>query len=890
MPAFAAQYQFAASFTVFLVALAGLALVILREALTTRAGARLALGAGFVGIGTGAFLAGSLIVPDQADPALLALRVAGVGALIVGSVAWRGSPVSRTLLQSGAVGLLLAVPLEALDQPNAAAAVAAVGGLLVGAALIAASRVAIAARVAASAAATLLLVVLVLSVALSAVLGRTVENQALTELDGRAVIEVGAVEAQARNVLDKAAVAASLLAALREDRDDATSAPVLSSIDPDRGPTDVQRAALQAELDRVRRDVFRDVAFAFVSPDRKVVAASGDAGILDAAAASPVVEQTLRLTPRKGRLATPVLEGRALIVAARPLDLESGGGNIGAIVGVTAIDDRYLDVRVGDGAADSLAVVAAGGVVVARSGPLPPASVLGDLADGVLGPRSRARAVTDERYAAARAVRNPTGDGPPVLAVISSRSTNRVEAVREALFRTFFVIAFGGTVLALLLAAVVGDRIGAGIRRLTSSAEAIQRGELGVRSGVRSEDEVGVLGATFDSMAASIEQQTDALQEAADRVEAIVAGMGEALIALDAKGCVTDFNQAAEDLLELAGAEARGHPIDQVLTLTAEDGVDLTARVRSLEPGRWSALGDVCTEGGTAVPVAVTAGALRGPEGEVAGGVIVLRDLRGEREVERMKRHFLSRVGHELRTPLTPLIGYSQLLAGRDLPAERARPVYASILSSAKRLERIVEMLEFFASLDAGRQVLRAEPVDVREVLASVVERRSAALAGSSHTLVKRVARDTPRVNVDGRWLERSIDELVDNAVKFSPSGGRVQVTAGLVEGDPSTVEIAVRDSGVGMSPSEVEAAFLEWTQGDESDTRHFGGLGLGLALVQRVAEHHGGRVVCATAPGKGARFSILLPALEEAPPITRRRGSRAVTSGRDRPRRTDGR
>jgi signal transduction histidine kinase len=117
-----------------------------------------------------------------------------------------------------------------------------------------------------------------------------------------------------------------------------------------------------------------------------------------------------------------------------------------------------------------------------------------------------------------------------------------------------------------------------------------------------------------------------------------------------------------------------------------------------------------------------------------------------------------------------------------------------------------------------------------------------------------------------------------------------VQVTAGRLEDDPATVEIAVRDAGVGMSPDEVDAAFTEWAQGDESDTRSFGGLGLGLALVQRVAEHHGGRVVCATAPGKGSRFSILLPALDEAPPITRRRGSRAVTSGRDRPRRPDGR
>jgi len=462
----------------------------------------------------------------------------------------------------------------------------------------------------------------------------------------------------------------------------------------------------------------------------------------------------------------------------------------------------------------------------------------------------------------------------PAVVVVASRSTQQVETVREDLFRTFFVIAFGGTVLALLLAALVGDRIGSGIRRLTSSAEALQRGELGVRSGVRSRDEVGVLGATFDSMAASIEEQTDALEEAAERVEAIVAGMGEALVALDAQGCVTDFNAAAEDLFGITASEARGRPVADVVRAVGEDGSDLTGRIRTLEPGRWSAIGELEVDGVSPVPVAVTTGALRTPDGEMVGAVVVLRDLRGEREVERMKRHFLSRVGHELRTPLTPLIGYSQLLAGREIPPERARSVYTSILSSAKRLERIVEMLEFFASLDAGRQVLKAEPVDVRSLVAQVVDRLGPPLEGTVHALAKRVARDTPRVFADPKWLARSIDELVDNAVKFSPAGGRVVISAGPVEGDPTLVEIAVRDSGVGMSPSEVDSAFTEWAQGDESDTRSYGGLGLGLALVQRVAEHHRGRVECATAPGKGSKFSILLPVHGGPEPERRPRAS----------------
>ncbi|HVF31554.1 MAG TPA: ATP-binding protein [Acidimicrobiales bacterium] len=861
MPAFTAQYQFAASFTVFLVALAGFALVVLREGLTTRAGARLALGAGFVGLGTGAFLEGALLLDDEAW-ALPALRVVGVLALYVGSGQWRGSDASRRLLWAGCAALVAAVPLELVDRPNVVATVAALGGLLVGAALLAASRVAIAARVAASAAATLLLVVLVLSVALSAVLGRTVEDQALADLDDRAVTEAGAVEAEVRSAVDKVAVVADLMADVPVDDDDPTSPRLLSQIDQRTGPTPDQQAAVQAELDRIRRDIFQDLGFAYVTETERVI---GGTAMVVAAARTDIVTSTLAASDRSGQATTEVVGGRGFIVGVAPINL--GAAPIGAVVGVRPLDAAYLTVRAAGGAADGVILLDAEGRVVASStADLPSRSRLRGLALGALvdGDRGRVRLFTEDQFAAARPVRSGDGSAPD-LVVMTVRSTDQVEDVRKDLFRTFFVIAFGGTVLALLLAALVGDRIGAGIRRLTTSAEAIQRGELGVRSGVRSEDEVGVLGATFDSMAASIEEQTDELQQAAQRVQAIVAGMGEALLALDADGCITDFNEAAEDLFDLNVSEARGRPVHDVVVARSDDGADLTARLRALEPGRWSALGVVVAAEGEQVPVAMTAGALRGPDGDVTGAVVVLRDLRGEREVERMKRHFLSRVGHELRTPLTPLVGYSRMLAGRELPPDRARFVYDSILASAKRLERIVEMLEFFASLDAGRQVLRSEPVDVRALLTDVVTRLGPPLEGSSHLLSRRVARDVPDVVADGRWLARSIDELVDNAVKFSPSGGRVVVSAGRWAEDPSLVEIAVRDSGVGMSPEQVDAAFTEWAQGDESDTRSFGGLGLGLALVQRVAEHHGGRIVCATVPGKGSKFSILLPAQDRA-------------------------
>ena len=852
MSAFAAQYQFAAAFTVFLVALAGLALVALRGAPLTRPGGpQVALALGFLGIGAAAFLQGSLLFEDRADPVLLGLRLAGVAGVLVGSLAWRATALSRTLLWLGCAALAGALGFELADLETTAASVSALGALLVGAALLGASRRAITARVAASAAGTLLLLVLVLSVALSTILADTAEDQALRDLDSRAVTEAGAVEARAVEALRDATAARFLLTRLPVDANDPNSEALLSTLDP-ANPTPEQRAAIGAELARIRGSGYPDTGLLFVTSAGAALAVEG---------VPPEAAEALRNAPvvatARGDRSTIFIDG-ARAFAVGVVTIPRGDQQLATLVSVHALDERYLAERTGGVSDDAVAIVTAS-EVAATAGALPDETTRLELAARVLSGRPRASAVTDQRFVAAQPVRD---DGRPVLAVLTSRSTSAVEEGRKRLFQTFFVIAFGGTVLALLLAAFVGNRIGSGIRRLTESVEAIQRGELGVRSGVHAEDEVGVLGNTFDSMAASIEEKTDALQEAAARVEAIVAGMGEALVAVDAEGHITDFNNAAEELLDLDASVARGLPVGQVLQVKKEDGTDLTPRLRALEPGRWSELGDLAVRDGASVPVAITAGALRGPDGDVTGAVIVLRDLRGEREVERMKRHFLSRVGHELRTPLTPLIGYSQMLAGRDIPPERAKPVYTSILSSAKRLERIVEMLEFFASLDAGRQVLHAEPADLRVILTDVVDRRTPALEGTAHSIVKRIAKDTPVVQVDPKWLASAVDELVDNAVKFSPAGGKVTVSAGPLDGDDSQVEIAVVDRGVGMSPDEVDSAFTEWAQGDESDTRSFGGLGLGLALVQRVAEHHGGRVLCQTAPGKGSRFSIVLPAL----------------------------
>jgi len=249
------------------------------------------------------------------------------------------------------------------------------------------------------------------------------------------------------------------------------------------------------------------------------------------------------------------------------------------------------------------------------------------------------------------------------------------------------------------------------------------------------------------------------------------------------------------------------------------------------------------------------------PLGTAEGAVRPVGHPRSDGEVERMKSEFLSRVGHELRTPLTGIIGYAELLTQRRVAPAQMQRWHDEILRLAKRLHRIVELLEFFAAAGAGRSMLRPEPVGVRTLVDDAVRQWTDRVPGQ---VSRRIGRGIPEVNADPHWLGVSLGELIGNAVEFSPAGGPITVTVGAVSNEAgSGVEISVADRGQGMSAADVERAFGDFVQGDGSDTRDHGGLGLGLSLVKRVVEGLGGTVTVASRLGTGSTVSILLPGLQ---------------------------
>ncbi len=232
------------------------------------------------------------------------------------------------------------------------------------------------------------------------------------------------------------------------------------------------------------------------------------------------------------------------------------------------------------------------------------------------------------------------------------------------------------------------------------------------------------------------------------------------------------------------------------------------------------------------------------------------------REIDRAKSEFLSVVSHELRTPLTALQGFSELLLERVVPPDRARRYLGHVRTETQRLGRIVTDLLDLSRIEAGRPLeLRPERVDLGEL----IERNVDLFASQHprHCIEGQVADGLGAVSADRDAVDRMLKNLMSNAVKYSPRGGRVRVAAAVSGDRPGTVELTVEDDGVGIPAEDLPRIFDRYVRIAHPETKAASGLGLGLHVVRSLAEAQGGTVEVESLPGKGSRFRLLLPAAE---------------------------
>jgi signal transduction histidine kinase/HAMP domain-containing protein len=430
-------------------------------------------------------------------------------------------------------------------------------------------------------------------------------------------------------------------------------------------------------------------------------------------------------------------------------------------------------------------------------------------------------------------------------------------AASRDLYALLFAIAMG---CVLLVGYLIARRITNPLSILVRTSRAVAEGDLEMRTGVRSEDEIGVLASTFDAMTGRLAERTQALQEllqkhreAASRIRSILYSIGDGVLLEDLEGNLIPLNAAAEAMLEEMSASFMLGPLREMSVGEIDHIEDLPSNPWLVERRRFQV--------GRRVLSARSAEVLT-DDGERLGTVIVFRDVTLEVEAERIKDAFVAHVSHELRTPLTAIQGYTRLLlsgAGGTLDEEQ-RDFISTIDRHSDNLVAMINSLLDFSEMEVeGRLGLRRQPVELSTLVRKVAAEWRPQMEEKGVVLQVEAPADLPRVDADARRLHWALVNLVRNAWQYTPSGGRVTLRLSMHDG---RVLLDVIDTGVGISSPDQQRLFSRFYRGAHGADDNVRGLGLGLYVTRVIVEAHGGEIRVASREGGGSTFTVVLPAM----------------------------
>lgn len=258
----------------------------------------------------------------------------------------------------------------------------------------------------------------------------------------------------------------------------------------------------------------------------------------------------------------------------------------------------------------------------------------------------------------------------------------------------------------------------------------------------------------------------------------------------------------------------------------------------------------------------------RDSQEQITGRLWVVSDVTRDREINRLKNEFVSIVSHELRTPLTSILGYTELLLARKFAPDEQKQFVQTVYDQATHLSNLVEDLLSLSRLDSGNMKLNRWMVSLRQVVAELTNQLGQL---ERHRLLIRTSDPLPPVYVDRDKVKQILYNLLTNAIKYSPSGGEIELVVqesdDLPEDHPAGrwVVVHVRDQGIGIAPEDVAHIWERFYRVDNTNTRRIGGTGLGLSIARALVELHGGRIWVESVVDKGSTFSFTLPVATEA-------------------------
>jgi len=453
-----------------------------------------------------------------------------------------------------------------------------------------------------------------------------------------------------------------------------------------------------------------------------------------------------------------------------------------------------------------------------------------------------------------------------------------VELAADGAPRREYVWLFG-TIAALFLSVIVGvlfsQSFSRRIRRLEKFSRRVAAGDFRALPPDLYNDELAALARAMNETAARLAQTIRSLTDEHSRTGAILESMAEgvAVVGVDERVAFSNAafaqiigwtpgapsgNAASSGEASPAARPGRGRMLVELVRQSELLGV-----VKRALAERQRVESEVTV--GTLRPrtFAVTAAPVRGnePSGDPIGAVLVLHDISELRRLERVRQDFVANVSHEFKTPLTAIRGFAEtLLAGALDDADHRRRFVEIIQQHAERLTRLTDDLLSLSKVEAGQMDLEFDAVNAEDLVALCVGTAQFSSQKKNLTIDVNCPRDLPPVRGDSGRLRDALQNLLDNAVQYTPPGGHILVSAAAQNGE---MVFTVEDNGIGIPQAEQERIFERFYRVDEGRSREVGGTGLGLSIARHIVEAHGGRIWVESTVGQGSRFHFSAPVVK---------------------------
>ena len=372
-------------------------------------------------------------------------------------------------------------------------------------------------------------------------------------------------------------------------------------------------------------------------------------------------------------------------------------------------------------------------------------------------------------------------------------------------------------------------------------------------------DELRSLSKAVGEMGTQLKSRIEEISKEKDYLQTILKGMTEGVLVVDGRGRILMVNDALRMLLSLSRDVSDKMPLEIIRNAELEGAIR-----KAIQDGGKIALElDLNRPGEKTIEVNVVSilpsnRRTNEDREEVRGAIAVFHDITRLKQLEKIRQDFVANVSHELRTPLTTIKGYAETLLEGALKEDQAFQFVQVIKRHTDRLTKLVEDLLMLSRIETKEFQLKMEAISIRDFIDDIIDFVKQPAKRKKIILSRDEISSSLAVRADRGHLEQILINLLDNAVKYTPEGGRVIVSA--VEKDSEDIQFSVEDNGIGIPKEDLSRIFERFYRVDKGRSKELGGTGLGLSIVKHLVQAHGGRVWVESQMGKGSTFYFILP------------------------------